>query len=96
MGESEELDWVEEADSALSFVPDPDHRAHLLFRFEGKYLPAIRGAQTQAELARAWSSFHYYMTVRATNRKPFALTADEADRACEILTGLLHLPTSNA
>ena len=85
------IDWVEEAEQALSFVEDPDHRTHILMRFEGQYLPALRNAKNQEEVWRAWEALRFYLLARATKRKQFVLTGDQADACIAATTSLLDL-----
>jgi hypothetical protein len=86
--------WLEDADRALAFIQDADARALILYRFDGQYLPALRAAQAPDMAWRAWEAFRYYLTTRATRRKPFALSGTDADRVIATLTALLNLPPS--
>ena len=85
-------DWVEKADQALSFIENPDLRAQILFRFEAQYLPALRNAKNQEQVWRAWEALRYYLLARATNRKQFVLTGEQADAFIASTTCLLNLP----
>lgn len=96
VNEADAKDWLEDAARRLEFIGDEDATALILFRFEAQYLPAVRAARSPDQLFRSWSSFHYYMTTRATRRKPFNLSYPDADRVVEALTDLLSLPPFEA
>jgi ABC-type dipeptide/oligopeptide/nickel transport system ATPase subunit len=89
-------DWIDEIDSAIDFVEDADHRAQILLRFEAQYLPALRNAKNQQQVWRAWEAFHWYLTTRATRRKPFELSGGDADRIIAAAIDILHLPPHEA
>lgn len=87
-------EWLEDADRALAFIQDADARALILYRFDAQYLPALRAAHAPEMAWRAWEAFRYYLTARATRRKPFVLSEADADRVIATLTALLGLPPS--
>lgn len=88
-----EEDWIEVADQALLFLDDPDARGLILYRFEGQYLPALRKARNSDQVWRAWDAFFNYLTFRASRRKFFSLTDEDALQVIATLTDVLDLPS---
>ncbi len=85
-------DWVDAADNALQFIPDPDARGLILYRFEAQYLPALRKARNPQQVTRAWTAFYHYLTLRPTRRKFFSLSDHDAAQTIAHLTAILNLP----
>jgi hypothetical protein len=85
-------DWNVALDEKMSFIEDESARALILLRLEGQYIPALRNARNPQQAWRAWEAFRYYLTTRATSRKTFCLTPDEADRVIVALAEVLDLP----
>ena len=88
--------WAQAADEALAFITDEAARAHIVFRFQEQYLPALLRSPNGAAVKRVWDSFRYYLTVGATWRKPFALSGEEADRVVDTLKALCPQPPEDS
>ena len=77
-------------DASASLAADQEARDRFLSRLYGKYLPAAFKARTPEADLRVWSSLGYYLTTATTNRKPFALSVEEADAVVETVRRLLE------
>ena len=75
----EESQWREIAIATPELEGNPEGAGHLVYRFAGKYLPAVLRARSQEELDRVWLAFWSYLIARPTNRKPFGLSQEAAD-----------------
>ncbi len=88
---SEGVDWERferEADTALMFVDD-GARPQIVLQATTKYAPAALMATTPEALTRAWDAFHFYLTARATMRKPWQLPPGEAEQVIATAKSLL-------
>ena len=72
--------WEAIANRHPEFSGNPEGAAHVAYRFEGQYLPALSKARTQEESERVWLAFWSYLTAPLTRRKPFGLSSRAADR----------------
>lgn len=91
-GEWANKDWVVRADAALVFIDDPDVRTQFLYRFDSQYLPAMLKATTSFDVWRVWEAFRHYLSTRATKRKAFSLSDEEAEAVIDTLASTLGLP----
>ena len=71
--------WLDIAADSPELRDDAEAMAHVVHRFQGKYLPAWTRAKTPQERERAWTALWHFLTARPTRRKPFALSAQAAD-----------------
>ncbi len=91
-GEWANKDWVVRADAALAFIDEPDVRTQFLYRFDSQYLPAMLKATSSFGVWRVWEAFRYYLSARATKRKAFSLSDEQADAVIDSLASILGLP----
>ena len=91
-GEWANKDWVIKADAALDFIDDSDARTQFLYRFDSQYLPALLKARTSFDVWRVWEAFRNYLSVRATKRKAFSLSDEQAHAVIDTLASILGLP----
>lgn len=69
---------------------DRDARAQVISKLYRQYLPAAFKARTPEAELRVWTSLGYYLTTPPTSRKPFALSAEEADAVVEAIRQLVE------
>ena len=72
--------WHGIAGRSPELADNPEGTEHLVYRFVGKYLPAVLRARTADDRQRAWLALWSYMIARPTSRKPFGLSHEAADR----------------
>ena len=71
--------WEELAAESPELAENPEGTQHLVYRFLGKYLPAVLKARTEEARERVWLALWSYMIARQSARKPFGLSPDAAD-----------------
>ena len=71
--------WHGIAGKSPELADNPEGTEHLVYRFVGKYLPAVLQARTAEDRERAWLALWSYMIARPTMRKPFGLSHEAAD-----------------
>jgi hypothetical protein len=71
--------WESVAAESPELAGDPEGTEHLVYRFLGKYLPAVLKARTAEGRERAWLALWSYMIARRSARKPFGLSPLAAD-----------------
>ena len=72
--------WEGIARSSPELEDNPEGAERLAYRFVGQYLPALFKARTKDDGDDVWLAFWSYLTARGNQRKPFALSQEEADR----------------
>ena len=75
--------WEALAGESAELSDNPRGTEHLVYRFLGKYLPAVLKARTPDARERAWLAFWSYMIARRTSRKPFGLSQQGTDALIE-------------
>jgi len=71
--------WLAIAVGLPELHENPEGAAHLVYRFLGKYLPALLRARTPEERGRVWLAFWSYLIARQSRKKPFGLSHQAAD-----------------
>ncbi|MEX2598197.1 MAG: hypothetical protein WD533_00910 [Dehalococcoidia bacterium] len=86
------MDWSRfqrNAELALEFLDDDTAAAQIASRVTAQYAPAVLAAPDSDAEERAWEALRYYLTVRPTMRKPFALSDTEAQQVIDELRPLV-------
>lgn len=71
--------WLEISKKLPELANDPEGAEHLVDRFVGQYLPALRRTKVQADIDHVWLAFWNYLVAPRTSRKPFGLASRPAD-----------------
>ncbi|MBM3941119.1 MAG: hypothetical protein FJ318_09650 [SAR202 cluster bacterium] len=81
---------IQLTEAAVAFVEDDAAREQIVDRVLFQYVPAALNAKTDEQTARAWDALRYYLTTRPTPRKPWQLSAADAERIVAGLQGVVR------
>ena len=77
--------WMEPISNIPILLENPDFLQIISDRLQGQYLPALNAANDDFAQKKVWLALWTYLTSRFTIRKPFQLTAAEADQVIDII-----------